>query len=74
MEMVPEQEVPVAHEAILADPKPELPHPCLYRMLMRDYEESPSRMMDGLDDLDDPTEASSDMDEWFPEDRSNGQD
>jgi hypothetical protein len=29
---------------------------------MRDYEESPSRMMD---DLDDPTEASSDMNEWL---------
>jgi hypothetical protein len=32
---------------------------------MRDYEESPSRMMDDLDDLDDPTEASSDMNEWL---------
>jgi hypothetical protein len=40
---------------------------------MRGYEESPSRMMDGLDDLDDPIEASSDMDEWFPEDGSNDQ-
>jgi hypothetical protein len=43
-------------------------------MLMRDYEESPSRMMDDLDDLDDPTEAYSDMDERFPEDGSNDQD
>jgi hypothetical protein len=39
---------------------------------MRDYEESPSRMMDDLDYLYDPTKASSDMDEWFPEDGSNG--
>jgi hypothetical protein len=38
---------------------------------MRDYEESPSRMMD---DLDDPTEVRSDMDEWFLEDGSNGRD
>jgi hypothetical protein len=30
---------------------------------VRDYEESPSRMMDDLDDLDDLIEASSDMDE-----------
>jgi hypothetical protein len=36
-------------------------------MLMRDYEERPSRMMNDLDDLD----ASSDMDEWFPEDGNN---
>jgi hypothetical protein len=43
-------------------------------MLMRDYEDSPSRMMDDFDDLDDPTKASSDMDEWFPEDGSNDQD
>jgi hypothetical protein len=32
-------------------------------MLMRDYKESPPRMMDDLDDLEDLTEASSDMDE-----------
>jgi hypothetical protein len=43
-------------------------------MLMRDYEYSPSRMMDDFDDLDDLTKASSDMDEWFPEDGSNDQD
>jgi hypothetical protein len=39
-------------------------------MLMRDYEESPTRMMDDLDDLD----ASSNMDEWFLEDGSNDRD
>jgi hypothetical protein len=74
IEMVPKQESPVAHDVILANAKPELPHPCLYRTLMRDYEESPSRMMDDLDDVDDLTEASSDMDEWFPKDGSNDRD
>jgi hypothetical protein len=64
----------MAHEVILTDAEPEFLQPRLYRMLMRDYEESPSRMMDVLDDLDDPTEASSDMDEWFPEDGSNDRD
>jgi hypothetical protein len=32
---------------------------------MRDHEESPSRMFDGLDDLDNPTEVDYNMDEWF---------
>jgi hypothetical protein len=41
---------------------------------MRDYEESSSRMMIDLDDLDDPTNADFDMNEWFPEDGSNDQD
>jgi hypothetical protein len=31
-------------------------------------------MMDDLDDLDDPTEASSDMDESLPDDGSNDRD
>jgi hypothetical protein len=48
----------------------ELPQPCLFTTLMRDHEESPSRMYDDLDDLDDPTEADYDVDEWFPEDGS----
>jgi hypothetical protein len=53
-------------------------------MIMRDYEECPPRMenglheLDDLDDLydlyDDPNEGRSDMDEWFPEDGSNDQD
>jgi hypothetical protein len=41
---------------------------------MRDYEERLSRMMDDLDDLEDPTEANSDMDEWFLKDGSIDQD
>jgi hypothetical protein len=74
MEIVPEQEAPVSHEVILANVERKLLQPCLYRTLMREYEESPSRMMDDWDDLDDPMEASSDMDEWFPENGSNNQD
>jgi hypothetical protein len=61
MEMVPEQEAPVPLEVILADAELE---PRLYHALMRDYEESPPRMMEDLDDLDDdPKEGQSDMDE-----------
>jgi hypothetical protein len=49
-------------------------------MIMRDYEVSPLRMVDGphelddLDDLDDLNEADYDVDEWFPEDGSNDRD
>jgi hypothetical protein len=64
----------MAHEVILADAEPELLQPRLYRALMRDYEESPLRMMDDLDDLDDSTKANSDMDEWFLKDGSNDRD
>jgi hypothetical protein len=54
VEMIPEQEAPEVHDVILADAEPNLPQPYPFNVLMRDYEESPSRMMD---DLDDPTEA-----------------
>jgi hypothetical protein len=75
IEMVPEQEAPVVHEVILVDVEPEMSQPCLYHTFMRDYEESPPQMMDGLNDLDnDPNEGRSDMDEWFPEDGSNDRD
>jgi hypothetical protein len=47
MEMDPEQEALVALEVILADAEPVMPQPYLYHALMRDYEESPARMMDG---------------------------
>jgi hypothetical protein len=49
-------------------------------MIMRDYEESSLRMengtheLDDLDDLDEPTEADYDVDEWFPEDGRNDRD
>jgi hypothetical protein len=80
VEMVHEQEVPMAHEVVLADAEPEPPQLCLINMITRDYEESPLRMqndpheLDDLDDLDGPTEADYDVDEWFPEDGSNDQD
>jgi hypothetical protein len=75
VEVVPEQEAPMAHEVILVDAELEMQQPHLYHALMRDYEESPPRMMDDLDDLDDDlNEDRSDMDEWFLEDGSNGRD
>jgi hypothetical protein len=84
VEMVPEQEAHVAHEVILADAEPEPPQPRLLNMIMRDYEESPPRMengpqemddLDNLDDMDDdPNEGRSDKDEWFLEDGSNDRD
>jgi hypothetical protein len=46
MEMVPEQEAPEVHEFTLVDVEPELPRPHLFNVLVRDYEESPLRMMD----------------------------
>jgi hypothetical protein len=56
----------------LADNELEMPQPRLYDTLMRNYEESPPRMVDDFDDLDDDlNEGRSDMDEWFPEDGSN---
>jgi hypothetical protein len=73
MEIVSEQEALVAHEVILADAEPEPPQPRLFNMIMRDYEESPPRMENGLQDLDDlddlydldddPNEGCYDMDE-----------
>jgi hypothetical protein len=72
MEMIPEQEAPVVHEIILAYDEPEMPQPGLYHALMRYYAESPPRMMDDFDDLDDDlNEGRSNMDEWFPEEGSN---
>jgi hypothetical protein len=80
VEMVPEQEAPVPHEVILVDAESKLPQPRLFNMIMRDYDESPPRIVNAphelvdLDDLDDLTKACSNMDEWFPEDGSNDQD
>jgi hypothetical protein len=84
MVMVPEQAAPVAHEVIPVDAEPEPPPPCVFNMIMRDYEERPPRMengpheLDDLDDLDDlvdaPNEGCSKMDEWFPKDGSNDRD
>jgi hypothetical protein len=41
---------------------------------MRDYKESPSRMMDDPHVLDNPTEADYDVDEWYLKDGSNDRD
>jgi hypothetical protein len=78
VEMVLEQEAPEAHEGILVDAEPKLSQPCLFNVIMRDYEESPSMMMmdglhemDDLDDLDNTIEDDYDVDEWFPMDGSN---
>jgi hypothetical protein len=47
MEMVPEQEAPVAHEMILVDVEPEPLQPRLFNMIMWDYEECLPRMDNG---------------------------
>jgi TolA-binding protein len=52
MEATPEQEVPMPHEVIMAEAEPEIPQLCLYRALMRHYEENPLRLEDDFDDLD----------------------
>jgi hypothetical protein len=54
-------------EVILPDKEPEPPQPRLFTVLMRDYEESSSRM---YDDMDDPTLVNYEVDEWIPEDGS----
>jgi hypothetical protein len=48
VEMISEQEVPEELEIIALEAEPKPPQPCLYTMLMRDYEECPTRMMDDL--------------------------
>jgi hypothetical protein len=64
VEAIPEPEVSMPHEVVLADAEPEMPQLRLYHALMRDYEENPLRMDDDFDDLDDdPNEGRSDMDE-----------
>jgi hypothetical protein len=45
----------------LPDEEPEPPHPCLFTVLRRHHEQSPSRMYDDQDDL---TLANYDVDEW----------
>jgi hypothetical protein len=74
VEMVLQWEVPEELEIIVLEAEPKAPQPHLFTTIMMDYEESPSRMFDDLDDLDDPTEADYDVDEWFPEDESNDRD
>jgi hypothetical protein len=52
MEAIPEQEVLMPHEVMMAEAKPEIPQLRLYRALMRDYEKNPLRLEDDFDDLD----------------------
>jgi hypothetical protein len=61
-------------EIIVSEAEPEPPHPRLFNILMRDYEESPLRMVDDLDDLDDRTEGDYDVNKWYPEDGSSDRD
>jgi hypothetical protein len=64
MEAIPEQEVPMPHEVVMTEAKPEMPQLYLYHAHMRDYEENPLRQEDDFDDLDDyPNEGRSDVDE-----------
>jgi hypothetical protein len=64
METIPEQEVPMLHEVIMAEAELEIPQLRLYRALMRDYEENPLRLEDDFDDLDDyPSGGRFDADE-----------
>jgi predicted Fe-Mo cluster-binding NifX family protein len=64
MEAIPEQEVPMPHEVVLAEAEPEIPQLHLYRALMRDYEENLLRLDDDFDELDDyPSGGHFDVDE-----------
>jgi hypothetical protein len=64
MEAILEQEVLMPHEVIMAEAEPEIPQLCLYRALMRDYEENPLKLEDDFDDLDDyPNGGRSNVDE-----------
>jgi hypothetical protein len=64
MEAIPEQGVPMPHEVVMAEAKPEIPQLRLYHALMRDYEENPLRLKDDFDDLDDyPNGGRFDVDE-----------
>jgi hypothetical protein len=53
MEVIPEKEVPMPHEVVIAEVEPKVPQLHLYHALMRDYEENPLRLEDDFDDLDD---------------------
>jgi hypothetical protein len=64
MEAIPEQEVPMPHEVVMAEAEPEIPQLCVYHALMRDYEENSLRLEDDFDDLDDyPIGGRFDVDE-----------
>jgi hypothetical protein len=64
MEAIPEQELLMPHEVVMAEAEPEIPQFRLYRALMRDYEENLLRLEDDFDDLDNyPNGGRFDVDE-----------
>jgi hypothetical protein len=64
MEAIPEQEVLMPHEVVMAEAEPEIPQLRLYRALMRDYKENPLKLEDDFDDLDNyPNGGHFDVDE-----------
>jgi hypothetical protein len=64
MKAIPEQEVPMPHEVVMAEAEPEIPQLRLYRALVGDYEGNPLRLEDDFDDLDDyPNGGRSNVDE-----------
>jgi hypothetical protein len=64
MEAIPEQEVLMSHEVIRAEAEPKMPQLCLYRAVMRDYEENLLRLEDDFVDLDNyPNRGPFDVDE-----------
>jgi hypothetical protein len=64
MEVIPEQEVLMPHEVVMAEVEPEVPQLHLFHELMRDYEENLLRLEDDFDDLDNYlNEGRSDVDE-----------
>jgi hypothetical protein len=64
MKAIPEQEVLMPHEVVMAEAEPEIPQLRLYRALVGDYEGNPLRLEDDFDDLDDyPNGGRSNVDE-----------
>jgi hypothetical protein len=64
MEVIPEQEVLMPHEVIMAEAEPKIPQLCLFHALMGDYEENLLKLEDDFDDLDDyPNGGRSNVDE-----------
>jgi hypothetical protein len=62
--LILEQEPPEELEIILPDEEPKPLQPRLFAMLMRDHEESPSRVND---DLSNSTLDDYDEEEWYPD-------
>jgi hypothetical protein len=75
MEAIPGQEDLTPHEVAMAEVESETPQHHFYHALMRDDEEDPLRLEEDFDDLENYLDGdSSNVDEYFPEDGSNGRD